>query len=348
MTEPRPETDGAALPGTALPGTGLSGTEPVAIDPVGTEPAARPLHGREASRTGLIAAVTAYLLWGVLPLYFLTLAPAGPFEIVAWRIVFSLLLCGILVTVMRAWRRVAAVVRRPKLLWTLAAAAAFVFVNWQVFVLASLAGQVVEASLGYFINPIVTVLLGVLVLKERLRPLQWCSIGISAIAVLVLAVGHGTFPWIAVALALSFGFYGLLKKRLGPEVDALTGLALETAWLLLPAVGILLALAVGGSLVFGSAGPLNVVLLIAAGPVTAVPLLLFATAARRLPLSALGFIQYLTPVMQFVIGVVVLHEAMPPERWAGFALVWVALAVLSVDLVRGARRSRLDAVAPSV
>jgi chloramphenicol-sensitive protein RarD len=306
------------------------------------------LHGQEAFRRGLAAAVGAYLLWGGLPLYFLTLAPAGPFEIVAWRIVFSLLLCAVLVTLTRSWRRIVAVVRRPKLIWTLGAAAVFVFVNWQVFVIASVNGQVVEASLGYFINPIVTVLLGVLVLKERLRPLQWWAIGISAVAVVVLVVAHGSFPWIAVALAVSFGLYGLMKKRLGPDVDALTGLALETAWLVVPAAGILLALAAGGAVAFGGAGPVNMLLLVGAGPVTAVPLLLFATAARRLPLSALGFIQYLTPILQFVLGVTVLHEAMPPERWAGFALVWVALAVLSVDLVRGARRSRVVAVAPGV
>ncbi|WP_210479707.1 EamA family transporter RarD [Naasia sp. SYSU D00948] len=327
MTEPGPDSRRAGL-----------------ADP----PAASALHGHRASRAGFLAAVSAYLLWGVLPLYFLTLAPAGPFEIVAWRVVFSLLLCAVLLTMSGGWSRLVAVARRGKLLWTLGAAAAFVFVNWLVFVLAALDGQVVEASLGYFINPIVTVLLGVLVQKERLRPLQWSAIAISAVAVLVLAVGHGAFPWIAVALALSFGFYGLLKKRLGPEVDALTGFALETAWLLLPAVGILLAIAAQGELVFGSAGAVNVLMLVLAGPVTAVPLLLFASAARRLPLTALGFIQYMAPILQFAIGVAVLHEEMPPERLAGFALVWVALAVLSFDLVRSTRRARALAIAPGI
>src|SRR3954447_13650314 len=244
MTEPRPDTEDVQL--------------------TGTEPREGSLQGRSASRAGFFAAVGAYLIWAFLPLYFLLLQPAGPFEIVAWRIVFSLVLCAILVAVTKSWHRVLAVARRPRLAWTLAAAAVFVFINWLVYVLAALAGQVVEASLGYFINPIVSVLLGVLVLKERLRPLQWVAIGISVLAVLVLAVGHGTFPWIAVALALSFGLYGLLKKRLGPDVDALTGLTLETAWLFVPAVGILVALGLGGALVFGSAGPANVVLLIAA------------------------------------------------------------------------------------
>ncbi len=297
-------------------------------------------------RKGLAAAVGAYGLWGVLPVYFLALAPAGPFEIVAWRIVFSVLLCVLLLAVMRSWGRVLTVVRRPRLLWTLAAAAAFIFVNWAVYVLAALGGQVVEASLGYFINPIVTVLLGVLVLKERLRPLQWAAIGISVVAVLVLAVGHGSFPWIAVTLALSFGLYGLLKKQLGPDVDALTGFTLETAWLFVPAVAILGVIAASGSLAFGSAGPANVLLLIAAGPVTAVPLLLFAAAARRLPLTVLGFVQYLAPLLQFTIGVAVLHEPMPLERWIGFGLVWVALAVLSFDAVHGTRRARALALAP--
>jgi len=303
-------------------------------------------EGAGAFLTGLVAAVSAYGLWGVLPVYFLALSPAGPFEIVAWRIVFSVLLCVLLLTVMRSWRRTTAVARQPRLLLTLGAAAAFIFVNWAVYVLAALGGQVVEASLGYFINPIVTVLLGVLVLKERLRPLQWAAIGISLVAVLVLAIGHGAFPWIAVALAFSFGLYGLLKKRLGPNVDALTGFTLETAWLFAPAVVILGAIAASGALAFGSAGAVNVLLLIAAGPVTAVPLLLFASAARRLPLTVLGFVQYLAPLLQFVIGVAVLHEPMPLERWIGFSLVWVALAVLSFDAVRGTRRARALAVAP--
>nr|WP_210507867.1 EamA family transporter RarD [Naasia sp. SYSU D00057] len=302
------------------------------------------MHGRDATRRGLIAAGSAYLLWGVLPLYFLTLAPAGPFEIVAWRIVFSLILCVLLTVVTRSWRSVVAVVRRPRLFLGLGLAGAFVFVNWLVFVIAALDGQVVEGSLGYFINPIVTILLAVLVLGERLRPLQWTAIGISALAVVVLVVGHGVFPWIALALALSFGLYGLVKKRLGPDVDALTGFTLETAWLAVPAVILLGVLAGAGELVFGTAGVGNVLLLIAAGPVTAVPLLLFATAARRLSLSALGFIQYAAPILQFIIGVAVLHEPMPPERWAGFVLVWVALAVLSADLVRSARRARVVAL----
>ncbi|BDZ44979.1 EamA family transporter RarD [Naasia aerilata] len=308
----------------------------------------RPLTGRDASRTGFLAAISAHLLWGFLPLYFLVLAPAGPFEIVAWRVVFSLVLCIVLATVLRGWGRILTVLRTPRLLWTLGLAAVFIFINWQVYVIAAVSGQVVEAALGYFINPIVTVLLGVFVFRERLRPLQWCAIGISGVAVIVLVVAHGAFPVIALALAFSFGLYGLTKKRLGPDVDALTGFAVETAWLFVPSVGILIAVASSGLLAFGSAGPGNALLLMAAGPMTAIPLLLFATAARRLPLSALGFIQYSTPILQFVLGVVVLHEDMPPERWAGFALVWLALVVLSVDLVRVARRPRLVPVSPGI
>ncbi|MCU1569644.1 MAG: EamA family transporter RarD [Naasia sp.] len=291
-----------------------------------------------ASRTGFLAAVAAHLLWGALPLYFLTLAPAGPFEIVAWRIVFSVVVCALLLTVSRSWRRLLGIVRQPRLVIPLAAAAVFVFANWQIFVIASVSGQVVEASLGYFITPIVTVLLGVLVLRERLRPLQWWAVGISGLAVLVLVIGHGTFPFIALGLACSFSVYSLFKKRLGGAVDALSGFAIETAWLTVPSIGILLAVAAGPGLAFGSAGPANLLLLIGVGPMTAVPLLLFATAARRLPLSTLGFVQYVTPVLQFLAGVLLLHEAMPPERWIGFALVWVALVVLSIDLLRTVRR----------
>jgi len=180
---------------------------------------------------GGIYAFSAYVLWGFMPLYFLTLAPMGPFEVVSWRILFSLVFCAILLTVLRAWGKLIAILRTPRLvLWTIVAGL-LIYVNWQVFLISTLTGHVIEGSLGYFINPIVTVLLGVLVLKERLRVAQWVAIGIAAVAVGVIVVGYGAFPWIALTLAASFGTYGLVKKQIGPSVDAVSGLTLESLWL---------------------------------------------------------------------------------------------------------------------
>jgi chloramphenicol-sensitive protein RarD len=299
-----------------------------------------------STRRGLLTALAAYLLWGLFPLYFLALAPVGPFEIVAWRVLFALIFCVLLLTVTRSWGKLAVIARRPRTVFTMGLAGILIFVNWQVYLYGTLSGHVVEAALGYFINPIVTVLLGVLVLRERLRPLQWAAVGISALAVVVLAVGYGQVPWIALALAFSFGLYGLVKKRVGGEVDAVSGLTLETAWLT-PVAAVELAIVAGTTgIVFGTAGAGNTLAVLAAGAVTAVPLLMFAGAASRLPLTYLGFVQYVTPVIQLVIGAFVLKEDMPPERWFGFALVWVALMLLSTDAVRAARRSRRSAPDP--
>lgn len=292
------------------------------------------------ARSGLLFGAAAYLLWGLLPLYFLLLAPAGPFEIVAWRIIFSLAFCAVALTLTGGWRQLGALARQPRILFTLAGAGVLIFINWQTYVYAATSGQVVEASLGYFINPIVLVFLGVIVLREKLRPLQWAAVGISIVAVVVLTVAHGTFPWIALTLAFSFGLYGFVKKRVGGEVDALSGLTLESAWLVPVAVAELIFVGATGGVVFGTAGAGNTVLLVLAGAVTAVPLLLFAASARRLPLVYLGLLQYLAPILQFIIGVLFEHEQMEPARWVGFVIIWLALGLLTVDLVRAARRPR--------
>lgn len=295
---------------------------------------------RSQTAIGLAFAIGAYGLWGFLPIYFIFLAPASAPEIVAWRIVLSLVFCALLLTVTRGWRALATIVRNRRTTLTMGLAGVLILANWLVYVFATLSDRVVEAALGYFTNPIVTVLLGVFILRERLRPLQWASIAISAIAVLVLAVNYGQFPWIALVLAFSFGFYGLIKKQVGSTVDAVSGLTLETAWLAPLASVALLVLAASGGLVIGTVSPVHTVLLLAAGAITAIPLLLFASAARRLPLTYIGLAQYLAPVLQFLIGVFVLHEDMPPARWAGFALVWLALVILTIDMVRfnGKRR----------
>ena len=289
---------------------------------------------------GLLFAVLAYGLWGVLPLYFLLLAPSGAVEVVAWRVLFSLVFCALLITVLRRWRSLAAVLRQPRVVFTMGLAGLLIYINWTIYVFAALNGQVVEAALGYFINPIVTVFLGVLVLHERLRRIQWVAVGISLLAVIVLTVGYGAPPWISLALAFTFGFYGLIKKRVGGSVDALTGLTLETAWLAPVAIVQLVVVAGLSGLTFGTVSTWHTLGLLGAGIVTAVPLLLFAAAARRLPLTVIGLVQFVAPVLQFVVGVFVLQEPMPPERWAGFALVWVALIILTVDMVHHARRSR--------
>ncbi|AWB96164.1 EamA family transporter RarD [Agromyces badenianii] len=299
------------------------------------------------SRSGLLFAIGAYGLWGFLPVYFIALAPSGPFEIVGWRVLFSLVFCALLITVTRALRPLAVLLRDRRIVLTMGLAGLLIFINWQTYVYAALSNQVVEAALGYFINPIVTVFLGVLVLRERLNLTQWIAVGISIVAVVVLAVGYGQLPWIALVLAFSFGFYGLIKKRVGPKVDAVSGLTIETVWLAPLAVVQLVFVSMTTGLTIGTVSVWHTVLLLLAGAITAVPLLLFAAASRRLPLIFMGFIQYFAPFIQFLVGVFVLKEPMPPERWIGFALVWVALIVLTVDLLRGVRASRRVVAEPA-
>lgn len=294
---------------------------------------------RERS-VGVGSAVGAYLIWGFLPLYFLALAPTGPWELVAWRILLAFVFCVILLTVTRAWAAFGRIVRQPRLLLLTALAGAVIYVNWQVYILGTLGGAVIETSLGYFINPIVTVLLGVIVLRERLRLTQWFAIGVSVIAVAVIVVGYGHFPWIALTLAFSFGIYGLIKKQVGPRVDAVGGLTLESFWLLPVAIVQLIVVAATSGITLGSQGPVHTVLLSLAGIITAIPLLLFAAGARRVPLTVIGLLQFIAPVLQFIIGAWILGEPMPLERWIGFGLVWVALIVLSIDSVLFSRRAR--------
>ncbi|PZU49109.1 MAG: EamA family transporter RarD [Microbacterium sp.] len=282
----------------------------------------------------------AYFLWGFLPLYFLTLSPTGPWELVAWRILFSLLFCALLLTVTRTWPKLLAILRNKRLVFWTIIAGLLIYVNWQVFLIGILTGHVIEGSLGYFINPIVTVLLGVLVLGERLRAAQWVAIAIAAIAVGVIIIGYGSFPWIALTLAASFGTYGLVKKQIGPEVDAISGLTLESLWLTPIAIVQVVVVAMTTGLTIGTAGAGHAVLLVLAGAVTAIPLLLFAAGARRAPLTLIGMLQFVAPIMQFLTGWLIMHEPMPLERWVGFGLVWVALAVLTVDSLQHARRSR--------
>ncbi|MFC7926809.1 EamA family transporter RarD [Microbacterium laevaniformans] len=299
-----------------------------------------PAETAREERRGGISAFAAYFLWGFMPLYFLLLAPIGPWEIVVWRILFSLVFCAILLTLTRTWGKLIAILRDRRLVFWTIIAGLLIYVNWQVFLIGILTGHVIEGSLGYFINPIVTVLLGVIVLKERLRLAQWIAIGFAGLAVIVIIVAYGSFPWIALTLAASFGTYGLVKKRIGPRVDAISGLTLESLWLTPIALIQLVVVAATTGLVFGTQGAGHTVLVTLAGVVTAVPLLLFAAGARRAPLTVIGLLQFVAPILQFITGAWILHEPMPLERWIGFALVWVALVVLSVDSVVSSRRAR--------
>ncbi|MFN8086660.1 MULTISPECIES: EamA family transporter RarD [unclassified Microbacterium] len=299
-----------------------------------------PEETKRQESLGGVYAFAAYFLWGFMPLYFILLAPIGPWEIVVWRILFSLVFCAILLTVTRTWPKLIAILRDRRLVFWTIVAGLLIYVNWQVFLLGILTGHVIEGSLGYFINPIVTVLLGVLVLGEKLRTAQWVAIAFAALAVVVIIVAYGSFPWIALTLAASFGTYGLVKKQIGPSVDAISGLTLESLWLTPIAIVQLIVVASTTGLVFGTQGAGHTALVTLAGVVTAVPLLLFAAGARRAPLTVIGLLQFVAPIMQFLTGWWILGEPMPLERWIGFALVWVALVLLSVDSLRHARRAR--------
>ncbi len=300
-------------------------------------------------RRGVGYGLAAYGLWGLFPLYFTLLHRSGPVEIVLHRILWSLLVCLGAVAVTRRWTELRAPLRSARTVAMLTTAAVLLALNWGVYIYAVSTGQVVEASLGYFINPLLTVLLGVLVLRERLRPAQWGAVAIGAVAVAVLTLDYGRLPWIALTLALSFGVYGLIKKGVGAHHSALTSLTSETLVLAPLAGALLIWFELTGRGHFAENAPWQGLLLASAGVATVVPLLMFAASARRLPLSMIGLMQYLTPVLQLLCGVLLLEETVPPSRWIGFGLVWLALAILSVDSVRSAHlraRERTDAVQP--
>ncbi|HNT39370.1 MAG TPA: EamA family transporter RarD [Rubrivivax sp.] len=276
---------------------------------------------------GLLYAFAAFGIWGLFPLYLRELASVPPLEVVVHRSVWSLLLLLVVLTVMRRWAWLPALRREPRRWLVFVASALLLSVNWLVYVYAVVNGHVLDASLGYFINPLVSVLLGVLVLRERLQPAQWLAVALAAAGVLWLTIDSGRLPWVALILALSFGLYGLLRKT--APLGALEGLTLETivlAPLVLPLL-VWFTLQPGGAMARGD-WTLNALLLLA-GPLTALPLLLFAAAARRLPLATVGLMQYISPTVQFVLGITVFREPMQPARLIGFVFIWTALAVYS-------------------
>ncbi|MYS94913.1 MULTISPECIES: EamA family transporter RarD [Streptomyces] len=286
---------------------------------------------------GLLNGFAAYGMWGLVPLFWPLLKPAGAVEILAHRMVWSLVFVGAALLVLRRWAWAGELLRQPRRLGLVTVAATVITLNWGLYIWAVNSGHVVEASLGYFINPLVTIAMGVLLLKERLRPVQWLAVGTGVAAVVVLTVGFGRPPWISLGLAFSFATYGLVKKKL--NLGGVESLAAETVVQFLPALGFLVWLTARGDSTFTTEGAGHAVLLASAGIVTALPLVCFGAAAIRVPLSTIGLLQYLTPVFQFLLGVFYFHEAMPPERWAGFALVWLALTLLTWDALRTARRA---------
>ena len=288
---------------------------------------------RSINTVGLTFGAGAYLIWGSFPLLIQLSKFASPFETVVWRVVFGFLFAALLVTITKTWDQIVALVKNPKKLVWVAVAAIFIFINWQVYVVAVVTGNVIETSLGYFINPLITVMFAVFLLKEKLRRMQWLALGVGLIAVLVLTVDYGRPPWIAIILALSFGTYSLAKNRVGRNIGALQSFTIESATVLPIAIIQLIVVASLGPVMILS-GPMEAAVLIGFGIMTAVPLILFGAAASRIPLSMIGFIQYLTPVLQFSVGYFILGEEMPPVRWIGFGLVWVSLVILTSDAFR--------------
>lgn len=293
-------------------------------------------------RKGLVSGFAAYILWGLFPLYFVLFSRSGALEIVAYRAVWSLGVCLLILAATRNLGQLRDILANRRLAWGLAAAGVLIFTNWSVYVYGVNVGRTLDAALGYFINPLAVTALGVLVLKEKLRPLQWAAMAFGAIAVVVLLLGFGEFPYIALTLAFSFGTYSLVKKVAGASVAPVPGLAFETATVAPLALGYLIFLAATGAAtvdLFSGYGAL----MATTGIVTAVPLLLFAVAAREVSMVTLGMLQYIAPVGQFLLGWLVFHEPMPLSRWLGFGLVWVAITLFAADALittRGHRRAK--------
>lgn len=283
-------------------------------------------------RRGYVYGLVAYAIWGFFPIYFKLLKPAGALEILAHRVIWSVVFVGVLLTALRNWRFLGRTVRRPGI----ALAALLIAVNWGTYIYGVNSDRVVETALGYFITPLVVVLLGVTVQRERLRTGQWVAIGVGAVAVVVLTVDYGRLPYIALLLAASFGSYSLVKKRLAlPPAE---GLFVESSALAVPALAYLVVLNAHGTATFGHVSAGHTVLMVFSGVATAIPLLLFAGAANRVPMVGIGILQYVAPIIQLACGLFIYHEPMPAARLAGFGLVWIALIIFTADAIRRARQ----------
>lgn len=289
-------------------------------------------------RAGLINGFSAYLLWGVMPLLFAAAAPTGALELVSHRVIWSLVFCAILLVFTGGFLRTWQILRSPRLFGLLLLASVLIAINWTTFIYGVETNQLVEISLGYYLNPLISIGLGVVFLGEKLRPLQWTAVGFGLLAVIIVGIGLGRVPYLAFTVALSFGLYGLVKNKVGSRVGALEGMAVESLVLAVPSAIYLIVL---GSLelqTFTGFGGWHVFVIIITGPATAIPLILFSAAARRIPLSWVGMLQYLTPTIQFTLGVTVLGEMMSMTRWIGFFVIWIAVILLCTDMIRHSRR----------
>jgi chloramphenicol-sensitive protein RarD len=285
-------------------------------------------------KTGLLFGVAAYICWGTFPLYWPLLQPAVPLEIAAHRGVWSLFFCLFALGFSKQIKSTYVLLKNPRIFFRLLLAAGLISLNWIVYIWAVNNGGVVECALGYYINPLIIIAFGVMRLREKMRKLQWTAVGFGALGVLVLTIDYGRLPWVALTLAFSWGTYGLVKKEL--NLGALEGLAIETLLFLPFFGGYLIYLAVNGTGQLGTSPGLSV-LLVGAGIITAIPLLFFNGATSRLPFTILGLLQYITPTLQFAIGVWVRHEAMSTGRWFGFVIIWAALITLGIDLIKSGR-----------
>lgn len=298
------------------------------------------------TRRGLVFGVAAYAMWGFFPLYWALLGETGALELLAARVTFSLAVMVVLVLALRRVADLCALARDRRTRWLLTVAAVLISLNWGTFIWGVNNERVLEVSLGYFITPLVSVLLGVLAFGERLRASQWLACALALVAVVVLALDYGRFPWVGIALALSFGFYGLVKKR--ADVGAVVSLTYETLVMVPVAAGYLVWLGLVGEASYLSMGPGKLALLAFSGLLTALPLLCFGAAATRVTLTTMGLLQYIAPTLQFAVGVIAFSEPLPASRLAGFALVWLALVVFTLEAWRHHRRQlRLAAVASS-
>ncbi|AZT92676.1 EamA family transporter RarD [Brevibacterium aurantiacum] len=289
-------------------------------------------------RAGLINGLSAYLLWGLIPLLFAAATPTGALELVSHRVVWSLLFCAVLLVFTGGFARTWQVVRSGRTFWMLTLAAVLIAINWTAFIYGVETGHLVEVSLGYYLNPLISIGLGVIFLGEKLRPLQWTAAGFGLIAVIIVGLGLGRMPYLSFTVAISFGLYGLVKNKVGNQVGALEGMTIESAVLAIPSAAYLLILGAMGLSTFTGLGAGHVIIILITGPATAIPLILFSAAARRIPLSWVGMLQYITPTMQFITGVYILGESMSMTRWVGFFVIWIAVLLLCTDLIRQSRR----------
>lgn len=283
---------------------------------------------------GLLFGVSAYLMWGLLPLYWQLVEEAGAYEILAHRGIWSLLLCVFLLTIRKQIKSAFVMVRASRTLSLLFLASGLLTLNWGVYIWSVTVDRVVEAALGYYITPLINVTFGVLLLREKLRPLQWTAVGIATVGVLILTVGYGALPWVALVLSISWGSYSLIKKSL--NLGALETLSVETFFAFFPNLFFLFFIEANGTAEFGKDWASSL-LLFGAGAATVIPLLLFNGSTTRLPLSTVGLLQYITPTIMFFIGIFINHEDISTTKIAGFAFIWLALAVLSRDLYRSSR-----------